>query len=161
VPVPPETEPRPIVNGAKHGEEPWWSPRARADFGGPSRPMLDRLGPPGRAAFHLSWSPDRITIDRAHLLRRLGRHGEAAEAWESIAVGTGRTAILAVIELAKLQEHRLRDRPAAIRTVLRGLAMVERRRQLGRPEPLLEADLRRRLHRLRHATNRAVRRSVA
>jgi hypothetical protein len=95
------------------------------------------------------WSEDRITIDRAHLLRRLGRHAEAAEAWESLAAGVGRTAIVASIELAKLHEHRLRDRDAAARATLRGLAIVERRRQIGRPEPALEADLHRRLRRLR------------
>jgi len=145
----------------KHGEEPWWSPRAPADFGGVPGRALETLGPPRTAAFHVPWTPERITIDRAHLLRRLGRYEAAAEAWQSLAVGTGRTAILASIELAKLQEHRLRDRAAALHTALHGLAIVERRRQLGRPEPALEADLRRRLHRLRRNAAIVARRSVA
>ena len=161
VAVQPNLATRPIQDPGRHGDAPWWSPRGRADFGGPSRPMLDALGPPRAAAFHLAWSPERITIDRAHLLRRLGRHAEAGEAWESIAVGSGRTAIIATIELAKLQEHRLRDRPAAIRTTLKGLAIVEHRQQLGRLEPALEADLLRRLHRLRRAEAGVARRSVA
>jgi hypothetical protein len=58
-------------------------------------------------------------------------------------------AIVASVELAKLQEHRLRDRAAALATALRGLDMIERRRRTGRPEPALEADLRRRVTRLR------------
>ena len=152
----------PIVqNPARHGEEPWWSPRTPPDFGGRPRRRLDDLGPPRTAAFHLPWSRERITIDRAHLLRRLGRHLEAAEAWESLAAGTGRAAIVASVELAKVHEHRLRDREAAMRATLRGLAIVERRRLLGRPEPALEADLHRRLRRLRRHATGTVRRSVA
>jgi RNase H-like protein len=146
---------------ARHGEEPWWSPRARPDFGGRPRPRLDGLGPPRTAAFHAPWSQERIAIDRAHLLRRLDRHSEAAEAWDALAAGVGRTAIIACIELAKVQEHRLRDRDAAARATLRGLAIVERRRLLGRPEPALEADLQRRLRRLRRRLRAAGQRSVA
>lgn len=151
------------LNPSRHGEEPWWSPSTPADFGGRPRRVVDELGPPRTAAFHLPWSHERITIDRAHLLRRLGRHGDAVEAWESLAAGTGRAAIVASIELAKLHEHRLRDREAAIRASLRGLAIVERRRQLGRPEPALEADLHRRLGRLRRQPTLGAgsRRSVA
>jgi hypothetical protein len=141
------------ANPSRHGEEPWWSPRTPADFGGRQPRAVDALGPPRTSAFHLPWSHDRIAIDRAHLLRRLGRHSEAAEAWESLAAGVGRSAVIASIELAKLQEHRLRDREAATRSTLRGLAIVERRRQIGRPEPAMEADL---LHRLRRLRRRAV-----
>ncbi len=143
------------------GDEPWWSPRGYADFGGRPRPRLEGLGPPRTAAFHAPWSQDRIAVDRAHLLRRLGRHAEAADAWDALAAGIGRSAIIACIELAKVHEHRLRDRDAATRAALRGLAIVERRRQLGRPEPALEADLHRRLRRLRRRTAPAGRRSVA
>jgi hypothetical protein len=146
---------------SRHGVEPWWSPRTPADFGGPPRRGPDTLGPPRTASFHVPWSHERIAIDRAHLLRRLGRHADAAEAWESLAAGIGRTAIVASIELAKLQEHHLRDREAATRAALRGLAIVERRRRIGRPEPALEADLHRRLRRLRRRAIRGRRRSVA
>lgn len=146
---------------ARHGEAPWWSPGGRADFGGSPRRRLDDLGPPRTTAFHVPWSPERIAIDRAHLLRRLGRHAEAAEAWESLAVGTSRTAIVASIELAKLLEHRLRDRQGALRAAHRGLAIVERRRQLGRPEPALEGDLHRRIRRLRRRSQPNPEQSVA
>jgi hypothetical protein len=150
-----------VGDPARHGEEPWWSPRTPADFGGRPRPGLEGLGPPRTASFHLPWSRDRIMIDRANLLRRLGRHAEAAEAWESLAAGASRTAIIASIELAKLHEHRLRDQERALHDAVRGLAIVERRRQLGRPEPALEADLQRRLRRLRRRTPLSARRSVA
>ena len=102
-----------------------------------------------RALIDERWTAERIAIDRAHLLRRVGRHADAAEAWSALAAGPGRTAIVATIELAKLQEHRLGHRPAALRTALRGLEMVDRRRRLGWPEPELMADLIRRTTRLR------------
>jgi hypothetical protein len=100
-------------------------------------------------------------MDRAHLLRRLGRHAEAADAWAAIAAGTGRAAILGTIELAKLHEHRLGDRAAAMAAVLRGFALIERRRRIGRPEPALEADLVRRHDRLRHRLRLVRQRTVA
>ncbi len=135
-------------------DEPWWSPRRPADFGGrPRRPDSSTVAP-RTAAFDAPWTTERIAIDRAHVLRRLGRHADAAEAWGALAAGPGRTAILATIELAKLHEHRLRDRQAALATALRGLGQVERRRRLGRPEPALEADLDRRVARLRSTTGR-------
>jgi hypothetical protein len=88
-------------------------------------------------------------VDRAHLLRRLGRTSEALEAWDALACGPGRTAILAAIEAAKLREHRLADPGGALRSVERGLALADRRRALGMPEPALESDLRHRWRRLR------------
>ncbi len=129
---------------------PWWSPQARADFGGPPR-ARDR-GPSiwhRTAAFAASWDAQRVALDRAHLLRRLGRYPEAAEAWNGVAAGPGRTAIVGWIELAKLREHRLGDPAGAHEATLRAIAAAERRRQLGMPEPALETDLRHRLGRLR------------
>ncbi len=129
---------------------PWWSPRRAADFGGrQERPSIATVVPRG-AALAAPWTSERIAIDRAHLLRRLGRHDEAAEAWSALAAGPGRIALVAAIELAKIREHRLRDRRGALEAVSRGLDAVERRRRLGRPEPALEADLLRRSVRLRH-----------
>ena len=132
-------------------DEAWWSPRRPADFGGHSArttmPPSSRAS--RRALIDERWTAERIAIDRAHLLRRVGRHADAAEAWSALAAGPGRTAIVATIELAKLQEHRLGHRPAALRTALRGLEMVDRRRRLGWPEPELMADLIRRTTRLR------------
>jgi uncharacterized protein YprB with RNaseH-like and TPR domain len=130
-------------------EEPWWSPRSRADFGG--RPEAHRWSPgwDRRESFSRPWDDDRIAVDRAHLLRRLGRIDEALEAWDSIACGPGRTAIVAAIEAAKLREHRLGDPVAALSSVERGIGLATRRRALGMPEPRLEEDLRHRSQRLR------------
>jgi hypothetical protein len=161
-PVPAVVEvPRPVVTlTPTRTEVPWWSPQARADFGGPPR-RQDR-GPSSwhrTAAFAATWDAQRIALDRAHLLRRLGRHREAAEAWAGVAAGAGRTAIVAWIELAKLREHRLGDVAGALEATLRGAAAADRRRQLALPEPALEADLRHRLARLQRRL--APRRTVA
>jgi hypothetical protein len=131
------------------GEVPWWSPRIAADFGGSPRQHIGSAPSVRSAAFATPWTTDRIAVERAHLLRRLRRWDEAADAWASLAAGPGRTAIVAAIELAKLREHRLRDPLGALRATGDGLALAERRTRLGRPEPRLEADLRARARRLR------------
>lgn len=141
------------------GDEPWWSPRRPADFGGHPVRAPAPTAPASSAPVDAPWTAERIAIDRAHMLRRLGRHADAADAWSALAAGSGRAAVLAAIELAKLHEHRLGDRPAALRAVERGLGSVERRRDLGRPEPAMEADLLRRAARLRRRMARVVRRS--
>jgi hypothetical protein len=129
-------------------DEPWWSPRRPADFGG--RQVRPGSTAPSRGApVDAPWTSERIAIDRAHLLRRLGRYGDAAEAWAALAAGPGRTAIVAAIELAKLHEHRLRDPVAALDTTREAMAKVEHRKHIGRPEPAAEADLLRRAARLR------------
>ena len=135
--------------------DPWWSPQRPPDFGGRPRPSAPVGGTPRTAAFDAPWTSERIAVDRAHLLRRVGRHADAADAWLALTAGLGRTAILAAIELAKLQEHRLRDRPGALDAALRGLGSIERRRKLGRPEPRLEADLVHRVARLRRRGGRS------
>jgi tetratricopeptide (TPR) repeat protein len=142
-PWPPGRRPRQLP------EEPWWSPRRRADFGGRPSPRTVSAGWDRRQAFDRPWDLARIGVDRAHLLRRLGRTSEALEAWDALACGPGRTAIVAAIEAAKLREHRLADRPGALAAVERGLALADRRRVLGMPEPALEHDLRHRRRRLR------------
>jgi hypothetical protein len=156
-PVPAVVEvPRPVVTMTPaRTEVPWWSPQARADFGGPPR-RRDR-GPSSwhrTAAFAATWDAQRVALDRAHLLRRLGRYADSAEAWTRVAAGPGRTAIVAWIELAKLREHRLADVAGALEAASRGAAAADRRRQLAMPEPALEADLRRRLARLRRRVAR-------
>ena len=143
---PPTRRPGPLP------EEPWWSPRRRADFGGRPSPRTASSGWDRRQAFERLWDLARIGADRAHLLRRLGRTGEALEAWDALACGPGRTAIVAAIEAAKLREHRLADTPGALAVVERGLALADRRRVLGMPEPALEHDLRHRQRRLRRRT---------
>jgi uncharacterized protein YprB with RNaseH-like and TPR domain len=136
-------------------EEPWWSPRRRPDFGGRPEPRRISIGWDRREAFDRPWDVTRIGVDRAHLLRRLGRTAEALEAWEALACGPGRTAILAAIEAAKLREHRLGDPAGALDAVQRGLTLADRRRALGMPEPALETDLRHRWRRLRARLGRA------
>lgn len=159
--VPRHAMPTAARDSGSTGDPPWWSTHRPADFGGrPRRPPI-LGGSPGAAAFDAPWTTDRIAGDRAHLLRRLGRNDEAAEAWNALAAGTGRGAILASIELAKLREHRLRDRHGAMAAVLRGFALIERRRRVGRPEPGLEADLVRRHDRLRRRGAMVARRSIA
>jgi hypothetical protein len=143
------TTPSSAAAGPVPDDAPWWSPLRPADFGGrQERPSIATVVPRG-AALAAPWTTERIAIDRAHLLRRLGRHAEASEAWAALAAGPGRIAIVAAIELAKIREHRLRDRPGALDAVVHGLDAVERRRRIGRPEPALEADLSRRAIRLR------------
>jgi len=101
------------------------------------------------AAFAAPWSEERLFLDRARVLRRLGRIDEACAAWSSLTASPGRLAVVAAIELAKLREHRLRDPVGALEIATRGLATAERRRRIGRPEPALEANLERRIERLR------------
>ncbi len=130
-------------------DEPWWSLRQTPDFGGrqprPAIPLETRR----TAQLDVPWTSERIAIDRAHLLRRIGRYPDAAEAWSALAAGPGPTAIVAAIELAKLHEHRLRDPVAALAVTQAAMAKVERRRAFGRPDPRTEADLQRRAARLR------------
>jgi uncharacterized protein YprB with RNaseH-like and TPR domain len=142
-----DAAPHPIRTSASPGigseDVAWWSVDRDVDFGGPPRDrrLASRRGEP--------WTAERIAGDRARVLRRLGRHPEAADVWTSLAAGNGRTAIEASIELAKLREHRLADRSGALRAAVSGLAAAERRRRSGRPERALEADLRHRIGRLR------------
>lgn len=150
-----------IPLGVRPDDDPWWSPRRPADFGGPPGRAIQGVTPSRTAQLDAPWTAERIAADRAHLLRRLGRYVEAVEAWDALTAGPGRMAIVAMIEQAKLHEHRLRDRPAALAATVRGLGHVERRRQLGRPEPALEANLRRRMARLRRHHGKTDRRSVA
>jgi RNase_H superfamily len=143
--APATTHARPVALA----DEPWWSPRRRPDFGGRPERRPTTGGWDRRQAFDRPWDTVRIRVDRAHLLRRMGRTVDALEAWESLAHGPGRTAIVAAIEAAKLREHRLADAGGALATVERGLQLADRRRALGMPESDLEADLRHRWRRLR------------
>jgi hypothetical protein len=140
----------PVAARETPDDAPWWSPRRPADFGGrPRRRGSPSPFGPGSAPVGVAWTTERIAVDRAHLLRRLERYEAAVEAWTALAAGPGRTAIVAAVELAKIHEHRRHDRPAALAAATRGLGAIDRRRRLGRPEPALEADLLRRVARLR------------
>jgi uncharacterized protein YprB with RNaseH-like and TPR domain len=129
------------------GSEPvdeWWLPSRAADFGGAARARRTTDTP----LVASPWSEERMLVERAHVLRRLGRMHDAAESWAHLARGWGRRSIVAAIELAKLREHRLGDPAGALDAVRRGWAIAERRRHLGWPEPRLEMDLVRRGTRL-------------
>ena len=145
--LPPPPIPFPVA--ARETAAEWWQPTYRPDFGGRPRrpeplPAYDRP-----AAFAAPWSEERLYLDRAHVLRRLGRIEDAGAAWAALAASPGRIGVVAAIELSKLREHRLRDPVGAFEAATRGLAAAERRRRIGRPEPILEANLVRRLERLR------------
>ena len=146
----PVVKPMPTRPPARNGTpgSDWWQPAYRPDFGGrPRRPeVLPAYDRP--AAFAAPWSEERLHLDRAHVLRRLGRIEDACTAWATLAASPGRLGVVAWIELAKLREHRLSDPVGAFEAATRGFAAAERRRRLGRPEPVLEANLDHRLRRL-------------
>jgi hypothetical protein len=128
----------------------WWLPRRRPDFGGLTR-TTDRLRSAVDDGGRLQdpWTRERICVERARILRRLGRFDEAAGAWEAVAVAGGTRGVIAWIEVAKLREHRLGDLRGAYEAVRRGWRQAERCRTLGRPLPHAEANLVERGRRLR------------
>jgi len=89
-----------------------------------------------------------IIIERARLLRRLGRHREALQAWQDVARSGGPEAALAWIEVAKCLEHRERDPVGALGACAAADQLARRSRFLGRPLRTVEADLGRRRLRL-------------
>jgi hypothetical protein len=125
----------------------WWTPSRPVDFGGrPARTAAAVEPPPLR--LDSPWTEERIVIERARVLRRLGRYAEAAVAWEGLAAGIGPFAPLAWVEVAKLREHRLADVEGALVAVDRAASVVARRRALGRPDPRIERQLAHRRGRL-------------
>ena len=92
---------------------------------------------------------ERLLADRARLLRRLGRHQEAFEAWRDLASGGGPLAIAAWIEVAKSLEHRRRDRAGALAATRAAQSLLDRSRFVGRPMSRLEGELAIRANRLR------------
>ena len=98
-----------------------------------------------------TWPPrdrDAVAAERARTLRRLGRHREALESWRRLADGGGPLTAVAMVEVAKALEHRWADPAGALEVVERGTALTGQARALGRPMPILEADLSRRRTRL-------------
>ena len=133
------------ARGGNQSDDQWWAPGRPADFGG--RPPIQPSGPTP-LQLDSPWTEERILIERARVLRRLGRFGDAAAAWEGLAAGIGPFAVLAWIEVAKLREHRLGDLVGALAAVDRAAAVVSRRRALGRPDPRIEGQLAHRRARL-------------
>ena len=116
------------------------STTAAGGGGPPRRSVTPRVDSP--------WTEDRILVERARLLRRLGRFAEAADVWEAIGAGAGPLSAHAWIEVAKLREHRLRDLPGAFAAAERARAVIDRRRRIGRFDPALDHALAGRLERL-------------
>ncbi len=92
---------------------------------------------------------ERVTVDRARLLCRLGRHAEASSDWRSIAQAGGRLAALGWVQLAKHVEHRERSPARAYEMAMQAAAVARRERASGSPQRWVERDLERRLPRLR------------
>jgi hypothetical protein len=126
-------------------DEVWWQRRYPVDYGGRPTRLATKFGPP---RVDSPWTDDRILVERARILRRLGRFVEAAAVWEAIGAGAGPLSAHAWIEVAKLREHRLHDLPGAFAAAERARAVVERRRRLGRFDPALDQALAGRLARL-------------
>lgn len=96
-----------------------------------------------------------LGAERARVLRRLGRHGDALAAWHEVTGLGGRAGARAWIEVAKLHEHRSRDPVAALAAVDRADALVARARLSGYVPTGLAADLLKRRARLRARLTRA------
>jgi RNase_H superfamily len=144
--------PAPVAGGRSGvGQLPWWSPRVRADIGGP--PVM-RDPPAGPERLDSRWTAERIERERARLLRRAGRIDDALAAWRSIALAGGRVGALAWVEVAKLEEHLRHDLGAALRAVERASAAAARLRAVGLPVRGLDADLSRRRVRLARRMSR-------
>jgi uncharacterized protein YprB with RNaseH-like and TPR domain len=139
---------RPLLAQVPHAvretpaEAEWWTGPVDFPWQTPRRPVIEpiRVGD--------AWTEQRVLVERAHLLRRLGRHAEAELAWVSAAAGPGRISALAWVEVAKLRERRLGDLDGAIAATERARAATERRRRLGLPEPRLELAIGSRMARL-------------
>jgi uncharacterized protein len=127
--------------------DPWWSPKRPPDIGG--RPRRTSWATLGGGRLESPWTEERIVIERARLLRRLGRHDDAVGCWLGLATGPGSVAIQAWIEVAKLREHRLSDLPGALDAAIRAASLAERRRRIGMGDPALEGAIGARLARLR------------
>jgi hypothetical protein len=126
-------------------DEDWWRPQRPVDYGGRPTRLATAFGPP---RVDSPWTDDRILVERARLLRRLGRYADAAAVWEAIGAGAGPLSAHAWIEVAKLREHRLHDLRGALVAAERAGAVIHRRRRLGRFDPALDRALASRLDRL-------------
>jgi hypothetical protein len=129
---------------ADSDEDPWWTPGRPVDYGGRLR-IRTTTAPPREDS---PWTEERILVERARLLRRLGRYGDAVEVWQALASGIGPLAVVAWIEVAKLREHRLGDVIGAFAAAESGRELAQRRRRMGRIDPPVDRAIARRLERL-------------
>ena len=90
-----------------------------------------------------------LSAERARLLARLDRREESYAAWLQIAERGGPGAALAWLHIARHREHRLRDIDGALDACRQASAVAERARVWDRPMLATEADLARRVARLR------------
>lgn len=111
--------------------------------------------PYGAAFPSVTVSRDRIRAERARTLRRLGRHADAAAAWEAIAAAGGAGAAHAWVEVAKLREHALGDHAGALVATAAAERASERSRSLGMADPALGPALAHRRRRLGMLLRRA------
>ena len=111
--------------------------------------------PAGAAVPIVTVSRERIRAERARTLRRLGRPGDAAAAWEALADAGGPGAARAWVEVAKLREHALLDRAGALAATAAAERAVARSRFLGVPDAALEPALAHRRRRLGDLLRRA------
>jgi hypothetical protein len=99
-----------------------------------------------------------LSAERARLLARLGRRSEAYAAWLEIALRGGPGAALAWLHVARHREHRERDVAGALAACHEAAAVAERARLWDRPMAAIEADLERRMARLRRKSFTAAQR---
>jgi hypothetical protein len=100
-------------------------------------------------------SRERIHAERARTLRRLGRPGDAATAWEAIARAGGPGVARAWVEVAKLREHGLADHAGALAATAAAEHAAESSRLLGAPDRALLPALAHRRRRLGDLLRRA------
>jgi hypothetical protein len=98
-----------------------------------------------------------LSAERARLLGRLGRRSEAYAAWHEIALRGGPGAALAWLHVARHREHRERDVAGALAACHAAAGVAERARLWDRPMLAIEADLERRMARLRRKSFRGAR----
>jgi hypothetical protein len=134
-PTPPTARGAPV--GTSDDVDPWWSIRRRPDFGGRPAPAAQAV--PTR--LDSPWTDERIRVERARLLRRLGRFDDAVAAWHGLAAGPGALAAHAWVEVAKLREHRLGDPNGALAAVRRAADLADRRRRVGFVDPAFDRAL--------------------
>jgi hypothetical protein len=110
--------------------------------------LTTRADAPDKQTPRDGYDREVLLVDRARLLRRLGRHDDALAAWRDLALGGGQWSGVAWVEVAKVLEHRRSDPAGALEACGRADRIAERARFLGARLPLLEADLARRRRRL-------------